>query len=66
MALNNYYFNGYSTANRPACALHEWGHAHRLAHSYDDQVTDDCPVSACGSVYTSPQSHDRADYYQIW
>jgi hypothetical protein len=38
----------------------------RLAHSYDNQVTDDCPVSACGSAYTSPQSHDRADYYQIW
>jgi hypothetical protein len=66
MALNDRVYNNYSTTNRRACTLHEWGHAHRLAHSYDNQVMDDCPVSACGSVYTYPQSHDTADYNQIW
>lgn len=66
LALNDYVYSGYGTTNRRACAIHEWGHAHRLAHSYDDQVMDDCPVSACGSTYTSPQSHDRSDYYYLW
>ncbi len=66
LRLNDNYYNGASTTNRRACTIHEWGHAHRLAHSYNDQVMDDCPVSACGSAYTSPQSHDRNDYHQIW
>jgi hypothetical protein len=38
----------------------------RLAHSYDNQVMDDCAVTACGSAYTYPQSHDKSDYYSIW
>lgn len=66
MRLNDYYFNSYGTTDRRACTLHEWGHAHRLAHSYNDQVMDDCPVSACGSVYTYPQAHDKADYDALW
>ena len=66
LRLNDFYFNGYGTTNRRACHLHEWGHAHRLAHSYSDQVMDSCPVSACGSVYTYPQSHDKSDYHSIW
>lgn len=66
LRLNNDYYNGASTTNRRACTLHEWGHAHGLAHSYNDQAMDDCPVSACGSAYTSPQSHDRSDYYYLW
>lgn len=66
LRLNNSYYNGASTTNRRACTLHEFGHAHGLAHSYNDQVMDDCPVSACGSVYTAPQSHDRSDYASLW
>lgn len=66
LALNDYVYNGYGTTNRRACGIHEWGHAHGLGHSYDDQVMDDCPVSACGSTYTTPQSHDRSDYYYLW
>jgi hypothetical protein len=66
LRLNNSYYNGATTTNRRACTLHEWGHAHGLAHSFNDQVMDDCPVSACGSVYTTPQAHDRADYYAKW
>jgi hypothetical protein len=63
---NDRFFNGYSTTDRRACATHEMGHAVRLAHSYSSQVMDSCPVSGCGSVYTYPQSHDRADFFQIW
>jgi len=66
LRLNDSYYNGASTTNRRACTLHEWGHAHRLAHSYNDQVMDDCPVSACGSVYTYPQAHDKSDYNSYW
>lgn len=66
LRLNNSYYNGASTTNRRACTLHEFGHAHGLAHSYDSQVMDNCPVSACGSVYTTPQSHDRSDYAALW
>ena len=62
--LNNYYYNGYSTGQRRACTLHEFGHAHRLAHSYSTQVMDPCPV--CSTYYTYPQSHDKSDYHAIW
>jgi hypothetical protein len=66
IGLNDRFFSGYSTTDRRACQLHEWGHAQRLDHSYDHQVMDDCAVSACGSAYTYPQSHDKSDYYSIW
>ncbi len=66
VALNNNYFNTYSTNDRRACMLHEWGHAHGLAHSYSTQAMDSCPVSSCGSAFITPQSHDRSDYYAIW
>lgn len=66
MALNSSFYQGASTTNRRACTLHEWGHAHRLNHSFDDQAMDDCPVSACGSVYTYTQPHDKSDYNGIW
>lgn len=66
IALNNHYYNGATTTNRRACAIHEWGHAHGLAHSYSDQVMHSCPVSSCGSTYTVPQSHDRSDYNYLW
>lgn len=64
--LNVRFFGGYGTRDRRACSLHEWGHAHGLDHSYNDQAMDDCPVSACGSTYITPQSHDRGDYYYLW
>ena len=64
LALNSRYYSGASTHNRRACTLHEFGHAHRLAHSYSTEVMDPCPV--CVTAYTSPQSHDRADYNGIW
>lgn len=68
LSLNDYYYNRYTTLNRRACALHEWGHAHGLAHSSDNQAMDDCPVSTCpgGTAYTTPQDHDRVDYYYLW
>jgi hypothetical protein len=68
LSLNDYYYNRASTLNRRACALHEWGHAHGLAHSSDSQVMDDCPVTSCpgGTAYTTPQNHDRVDYYELW
>ena len=66
LRLNDRFFNGYGTTNRRACHLHEWGHAHGLDHSYSDQAMDDCPVSACGSVYTYPQYHDKSDYRSLW
>jgi hypothetical protein len=64
--MNRYYMDDYSVRNREACTLHEWGHAHRLAHSYSDQAMDDCPVSSCGSTYITPQNHDRSDYNGVW
>ncbi len=66
--LNGNYYNTASTTNRRACMLHEWVHAHGLAHSYNTQAMDDCPVSSCtcGSAFTTPQSHDRSDYYALW
>lgn len=69
ISLNGRYFNGYSTTNRRACMLHEWGHAHGLAHNPDNnEAMDDCPVSTCpgGTAYISPQTHDRSDYYYLW
>lgn len=62
--LNNSNYNGYSQGQRRACTLHELGHAHRLAHTFNDQAMDDCPV--CTTYYTSPQDHDRSDYHGIW
>lgn len=67
--LNRRYFDSYSATNRSACMLHEWGHAHGLAHNTsNNEAMDDCPVSTCtgGTAYTSPQSHDRSDYYYLW
>lgn len=64
--MNDYYMGGYDVRDRKACVIHEWGHAHRLDHSYDGQVMDDCPVSACGSTFIQPQGHDRSDYHGIW
>lgn len=66
LKLNNSYYSGATTTNRRACTLHEFGHAHGLAHSYSDQVMDPCPVSSCGSVYNYLQSHDQADYNSLW
>lgn len=64
--MNVYYMAGYSNRDRYACTLHEWGHAHGLAHSYDNQAMDNCPVSACGSAYIAPQYHDKSDYDGRW
>lgn len=64
--LNNQFYNGYTTLNRRACTLHEFGHAHRLAHSFSTEAMDACPVTACGTAYQTPQTHDRADYRQQW
>jgi hypothetical protein len=66
--LNTDYYGGASQSNRRACTMHELGHAHRLAHSYADQVMDDCPVSSCagGSAFSYLQDHDKSDYNDIW
>jgi hypothetical protein len=65
---NNAFYNGYGQRDRRACTLHELGHAHGLAHSYNDEAMDDCPVSGClgGSSYIVPQVHDKNDYYNLW
>lgn len=68
IALNYNFFNPSSTNNRRACMLHEWGHAHGLAHSYSTQAMDACPTTSCpgGSAFITPQNHDRSDYYYLW
>lgn len=64
--MNKQYMEGYTIRDRQACVIHEWGHPHRLAHSYNDQVMDDCPVSNCGSTYIAPQNHDKSNYDGQW
>lgn len=66
MRLNDYWYNGFSTANRRNVTVHEFGHAFGLDHSLSDQVMDPCPVEACGSAYDRPQSHDRSDFNYLW
>lgn len=66
IALNKASLDNDTQRERWACVIHEWGHAHRLAHSFNDQVMDDCPVCDTGGTYINPQNHDRDDYNQIW
>lgn len=64
--LNDRAYNGYHSNDRRNCTVHELGHAFGLAHSYDDQVMDDCPVESCGRSYDRPQYHDRSDFDILW
>lgn len=60
---NRHFMDGYTSTKQKAVATHELGHALGLAHSYSDQIMYYC--STC-SGYTTPQSHDRSDYYSLW
>lgn len=60
---NTYYTNTYNQDEKRALATHEFGHALGLAHSYYGQIMYGC--STCSGV-TTPQNHDRQDFYTLW
>lgn len=48
-------------------AGYELGHALGLWHNPDStQLMNTCPACADGSLATTPQVHDKADYYERW
>lgn len=69
---NIYYMNRYSVYDREAVAVHELGHALKLAHAnqsgndgywIDRSIMYTCP--ACTAFHRA-QAHDRNDYHYIW
>ena len=61
IVFNSAYMSGYTTAQRRHVALHEFGHALGLGHSYTGQVMQ--PV--VGS-FEYPQPHDQYSYDYLW
>lgn len=70
LKFNDYWYNGYSTADRRNTTVHEFGHAFGISDHYEDQynntVMDSCPSEACGAAYDRPQTHDKADFTHLW
>lgn len=64
--LNSTYYAGYSTDQRRACTMHEFGHTLGLDHSYDSQIMASCPVCFNPGITTYLQNHDVADYRALW
>ena len=52
---------GYGSSKQKTVALHEWGHAHGLAHSFSGQV-----MYKYVDETDALQSHDVADYDGKW
>ncbi len=70
--LNTCYMEKQSKATQRASVTHELGHALRLAHPSGTKQSETWRKSSimyfCASCtpFSAPQSHDKADYREIW